>query len=157
MREAPIAATLLATWFGCGFAPAAPGTVGSLGGLAVAYGLHFAFGWSRWHWIAMTAAMLAPAIWSATAYATAKADKDPGQVVIDEVLGVWLALAGATALNWKSWTLAFALFRIFDIWKPPPLRRLESLPGGTGIVADDLGAGLYAALVIFAAGCFNLY
>ena len=53
--------------------------------------------------------------------------------------------------------LAFALFRIFDIWKPAPVRQLERLPGGFGIVADDMMAGVYGALVLFAAGRFHLY
>jgi phosphatidylglycerophosphatase A len=52
---------------------------------------------------------------------------------------------------------AFALFRLFDIWKPTPVRQLEALPEGTGVMADDLMAGCYAALVLFLAGCFNLY
>ena len=81
----------------------------------------------------------------------------PRLVVVDEVLGQWLALAGARPLNLKSWLGAFVLFRLFDIWKPPPVRQLEVLPRGTGIVADDLMAGAYAALVLFVAGCFNLY
>jgi hypothetical protein len=83
--------------------------------------------------------------------------KDPQFVVVDEVVGQWLALAGARALNWKAWLAAFVLFRLFDIWKPFPVRQLESLPGGVGIVADDLMAGVYAALVLFLAGWFNLY
>jgi phosphatidylglycerophosphatase A len=78
-------------------------------------------------------------------------------VVIDEVVGQWLTLAGARPLNWKSFLAAFVLFRLFDIWKPAPVRQLESLQGGAGIVADDLMAGVYAALVLFLAGCFNLY
>jgi phosphatidylglycerophosphatase A len=78
-------------------------------------------------------------------------------VVVDEVSGQWLTLAGAVALNWKSWILALILFRIFDIWKPWPVRRLERLPAGRGIMADDIMAGVYGALVLFAAGCFNLY
>ena len=57
----------------------------------------------------------------------------------------------------RQWLAAFVLFRLFDIWKPFPVRQLESLPGGVGIVADDLMAGLYAALVLFLAGWFNLY
>jgi len=57
----------------------------------------------------------------------------------------------------KSWIGAFVLFRLFDIWKPVPVRQLEKLPGGAGIVADDLMAGFYAALVLYVAGCFNLY
>ncbi len=78
-------------------------------------------------------------------------------VVVDEVMGQWLTLAGATTLNWKSWLAAFALFRIFDIWKPPPARQLEALPGGIGIVADDLMAGLYGALAIFLLDRFQLF
>ena len=77
--------------------------------------------------------------------------------MVDEVAGQWLAFAGAATLNWKTYLAAFLLFRLFDIWKPAPVRQLESLPGGIGIVADDLGAGAYAALVLFLAGCFNLY
>ncbi len=72
-------------------------------------------------------------------------------------MGQLITLAGATRLNWKSWLAAFLLFRLFDIWKPPPVRQLERLPEGTGIVADDAMAGVYAALVLYAAGWFNLY
>jgi len=59
--------------------------------------------------------------------------------------------------RWPVWVAAFALFRVMDIWKPAPVRQLERLPGGYGIVADDVMAGIYAALVLWAAGCFNLY
>jgi phosphatidylglycerophosphatase A len=76
---------------------------------------------------------------------------------VDEVIGQWIALAGARALNWKTYLAAFVLFRLFDIWKPTPVRQLERLPGGWGINADDVMAGLYAALVMWTAGCFNLY
>jgi len=89
--------------------------------------------------------------------ARSKGRKDPGLVVIDEVVGQWITLAGAATLNWKSWLAAFLLFRAFDIFKPPPVRQLEALPGGTGIVMDDCMAGVYGALVLFAAGWFNLY
>jgi phosphatidylglycerophosphatase A len=77
--------------------------------------------------------------------------------VIDEVIGTWIGLAGARVYNWKSYLAALALFRLFDIWKPPPVRQLESLPGGWGINLDDVMAGIYAALVLFLAGRFNLY
>ena len=92
-----------------------------------------------------------------TCSAARPAVKDPQIVVIDEVVGQWITLAGASALNWKSWLAAFVLFRLFDIWKPPPVRQLERMPGGAGIVLDDAMAGIYAALVLFAAGWFNLY
>ena len=106
-------------------------------------------------WLAVLLAI--PGIWAADVVARESGRKDPQIVVVDEVVGQWMTLAGATALNWKSWLLALALFRLFDIWKPPPVRRLEQLPGGLGIVADDVMAGVYGALVLFAAGWFNLY
>ncbi len=105
----------------------------------------------------LTVAATVPAIWASDVTAAAGGRKDPGNIVVDEVLGQWLSLVGATTLNWKSWLGAFLLFRALDIAKPWPIRRFEALPGGTGIVADDLAAGAVAALVLFAAGCFNLY
>lgn len=73
--------------------------------------------------------------------------KDPGFVVIDEVAGQMIALI-AVPVNWKYMLAGFILFRSFDILKPFPLRRLESLPGGTGIMMDDVGAGLYALALL---------
>jgi phosphatidylglycerophosphatase A len=83
--------------------------------------------------------------------------KDPGLVVVDEVLGQWVTLLGAASLNWKALLAGFLLFRIFDIWKPWPVRKLERLPEGTGIVADDLAAGVYGALILYIGGRFGLY
>jgi phosphatidylglycerophosphatase A len=81
-------------------------------------------------------------------------------VVVDEVLGQWIALAALTAWSWPWALVAFALFRLFDIVKPWPVWKLERLPGGTGIVLDDLGAGVYAWVTLrvlqLAAGWFNL-
>ena len=151
------AANLISTWFGCGYAPAAPGTVGSLAALAIAWLLVRYAGWQPVWFGLLVLAATAPAIWAAGVTALQQQQKDPQLVVVDEVLGQWLALAGARALNLKSWVGALILFRLFDIWKPAPVRQLEKLPGGTGIVADDLMAGIYAALVLFIAGCFNLY
>lgn len=105
----------------------------------------------------LAAVLVLPGVWAAGVTAREMDKKDPGVVVIDEVVGQWLTLAGAMRLNWKSWLAAFLLFRLFDVWKPPPARRFERLPGGIGIVADDVMAGFYAALVLFAAGWFNLY
>ena len=151
------AAALLATWFGCGYVPFAPGTAGSLAALAIGVVLHEFAGFSWWHFALLAAIGTAPAIWSATITARTVKLKDPRIVVIDEVLGQWIALAGAHPFNWKSYVAAFVLFRLFDIWKPPPVRQLEALPEGTGIVVDDLMAGCYAALVLFLAGWFGLY
>jgi len=73
--------------------------------------------------------------------------EDPSHVVIDEVVGQLIALLGVP-LRWQSVILSFILFRVFDIWKPPPLRRLERIEGGAGIVLDDVGAGLYALVIV---------
>ena len=72
--------------------------------------------------------------------------KDPGHIVVDEVVGQWITLAAAGTLNWKTRSAAFLLFRLFDIWKPAPARQFEALPGGTGIMADDVMAGIYGAV-----------
>ena len=147
----------IATWFGCGYFPVAPGTAGSLAAVVIAYVLATWTGWHSWHFAALAVVLTPAGIWAAGVTARESKSKDPGIVVVDEVLGQWITLAGALALNWKSWLAAFFLFRLFDIWKLPPIRRLEGLPSGTGIVADDLMAGVYGALVLFAMGCFNLY
>ena len=150
-------AILLATWFGCGYSPFAPGTAGSLAALAIAILLHEFAGASGWHFLVMAAVLFLPAVWAAGVTADVKKLKDPQIVVVDEVIGQWIALAGARPLNWKSYLIALFLFRLFDVWKPPPARQFEALPGGLGINADDVMAGIYAALVLFAARCFNLY
>jgi phosphatidylglycerophosphatase A len=84
---------------------------------------------------------------AATRVARAHANKDPQFVVIDEVAGQLIALIAAP-LSWKTFAAGFILFRIFDILKPPPVRQLEKLPEGVGIVLDDVAAGLYALLVM---------
>ena len=150
-------ARLLSTWFGCGYSPFAPGTAGSAAALLIAIPLHEYAGFTWWHFLLLAALLFFPAVWAAGVAADAAGLKDPSFVVVDEVIGQWIALAGARPFNWKSYLAAFALFRLFDIWKPPPVRQLEALPRGLGINADDVMAGVYAALVLFLAGCFNLY
>lgn len=147
----------VATWFGCGLLPKAPGTFGALGALPVAVGLLMATGWPPWVLLLLTAVVTPVGIWASNVVIGETGKKDPQIVVVDEVLGTWLALGCATVWNWKSVLLAFLLFRLFDITKPQPVRWLESLGGGTGIVADDLMAGVYAGIVLFLAGWFNLY
>ena len=149
-------ANLISTWFGCGRFPGSPGTAGSAAAIVIAIAIaHFIP--LQPLWFLLFAALLFPAaVWAAGVSARVATTEDPQFVVVDEVVGQWIALAGARALNWKSYLAAFALFRLFDIWKPAPARQLESLPGGWGINADDAMAGVYAALVLFVAGCFNL-
>lgn len=149
-------ANLISTWFGCGYSPFAPGTAGSAAAVAIAILLHTYAGLAPWHFLVLAGILALPAVWSAGVSARAHRTKDPQFVVVDEVLGQWITLAGAATLTWKSYLAAFVLFRLFDIWKPAPVRQLESLPGGWGINADDAMAGVYGALVLFAASRFGL-
>lgn len=147
-------AKILSTWFGCGLAPFAPGTAGSLAAVLLAILFIHTSPW----YLLLAALLLTPiAIWSADSTAKQLSLKDPGLIVIDEVVGQWITLAGATHLNWRSLVLGFALFRLFDVWKPFPARRLEALPGGLGIVADDMMAGVYGLLVLSICGLAGLY
>jgi len=154
-------AFLIATWFGCGYAPVAPGTAGSLAALVIAIALHYMIGYGgaleHGMLLLLTAILLAPGVWSAGVVARVTNKTDPQIVVVDEVIGQWITLAGASAFNWKTWLAAFALFRLLDMWKPAPARQFESFPGGWGIVADDVMAGLYGALAIFVLDRFHFF
>jgi phosphatidylglycerophosphatase A len=146
-----------ATWFGCGLVPKAPGTAGAVGALVVAWPLAFYYHWPPVWFCALALLILWPAIQSATAVAIGTGRKDPQIVVVDEVVGQWITLAGATQLNWKSFLAALILFRAFDIWKPQPIRRIEKLPAGTGIVLDDALAGVYGAVILYLLGRSGVY
>lgn len=141
-------ALALATWGGSGFFPVAPGTVGSLVALAMAYGLVEGLQMAP-GWLALLAALLCwPASWAAGVAAPHLGRPDPPQVVVDEVIGQWLALAVAAPGRWQDWLAAFLLFRFLDIAKPFGIRRLERWPGGAGVVADDAAAGLCAMMIL---------
>jgi phosphatidylglycerophosphatase A len=155
MKNRP--AWLIATVFGAGLSPVAPGTAGSLVGVATAWAIVHFFALPPFCLAILSLGLVPIGIWSATVTAQMSGKKDPGLVVIDEVLGQWITLAGGVHLNWKMYVIGFALFRLFDVWKPYPARQLEALPAGQGIVADDLMAGLYGALVLFTLGWFNFY
>jgi phosphatidylglycerophosphatase A len=146
------AAWLLATWFGCGLSPVAPGTAGSLAAVAIAVPLHLVYGFGPLAFLLMAVVLFFPGVWSAGVIEKREGKEDPGKVVVDEVIGQWITLAGAVTLNWKTFLLAFLVFRLLDIWKPPPARQSEHLPGGWGIVTDDVISGVYSALAIFVLG-----
>jgi len=102
-------------------------------------------------------AALVTGIWAADVEARRRGDEDPSAVVIDEVAGQWVTFLVALPMlpspaSWLSWIgitgAGFVLFRCFDITKPWPVGRLERLPGGLGIVADDIAAGVYAGLCV---------
>jgi phosphatidylglycerophosphatase A len=121
--------------------------------------LHVYYGVIAFELVAVSAIALA-GIWAASHVEKLSARKDPGKVVIDEVVGQFIALIPVPfVLETAWWTaiLAFILFRFFDIVKPYPARRLESLPGGLGIMADDVIAGVYAALGVMLAVCASWF
>jgi phosphatidylglycerophosphatase A len=216
-RKKPRLALAIATALGVGYIPKAPGTFGSLVGVATAFlsavfflrpaslgGLlslhpdydavltdkHFLVPGSDIHnailalpvfcALALLVLLVAIGVWSASRAAAYAGIEDPQFVVIDEVAGQHLTLLlplipialphltthmdfsdfaiffALSLVNWKYLLLGFILFRVFDIWKPFPLRRLEKLPGGWGIMADDWMAGVYAAILLRVALHFDL-
>jgi phosphatidylglycerophosphatase A len=139
-------AVLLATWFGTGLLPITPGTWGSLAALP--------FAWAIRSHLATTGLAVATVIvftigwWAAATVAKASAIEDPSAIVIDEVAAQWLVLLPAP-LDPLTYTLAFLLFRFFDIWKPWPVRGAERhVKGGLGIMLDDLLAAVYAVVLL---------
>ncbi len=143
-------AFVLATWFGCGYSPLAPGTVGSIGALIVAWAAITAGGIPAWVFGPAALLLFPVAAWSAGKVEQSLGSEDPQIVVIDEVVGQWLALAPIVASNWQHWLWALILFRLFDIAKPFGIRKLEEIDGGKGVVADDAAAGACAMIVMLA-------
>jgi phosphatidylglycerophosphatase A len=135
----------IATWFGCGASPVAPGTVGSIGALPLHFllrrlgpGVHFG----------AVIAISAVGLYCADAYAEELGEKDPQSVVIDEVIGTLIALGLVSRSGLSTKLLAFALFRLFDVWKPGPIHSVQSAePRGLGIIADDVLAGIAAGVL----------
>lgn len=148
-RVAPLWATLVATFFGAGKLKPGPGTWGSLATLLL-WALVSGFlpaGWVLPANLFLAVLAVAIGIPAATQVARAAGVKDPQFVVIDETAGQLITLLGAP-LTWKSFLAGFILFRAFDIVKPYPVRQLERLPEGIGIVVDDVAAGLYGLAVM---------
>lgn len=146
---APRWATLAATFFCIGKLKLGPGTWASATTILIWIGITrwIAPYWQPWTAMGLCLAAVLMGIPAATRVAQAWQKKDPSFVVIDEVAGQLIPLIGAP-VTWKSLLAAFLLFRVFDILKPPPVRQLERLPQGTGIVLDDVGAGLYALIIM---------
>jgi phosphatidylglycerophosphatase A len=216
-RKKPRLAFAIATALGVGYAPKAPGTFGSLVGVATVFlsaifflhpqrvsqlfslhplkdamleDRHFLVPGADIHDAALALPIFCTllllvflatvGVWSAARVAAYSGTKDPQYVVIDEVAGQHLTLllplipialprmmehfdfstyaifSALSLVNWKYLLLGFILFRVFDIWKPFPVRQLEKLPGGWGIMADDWMAGVYAAILLRVALHFNL-
>jgi phosphatidylglycerophosphatase A len=138
-------AWLVGTWFGAGLLKPGPGTYGSVAAI-----LLWVAAAHIWHGAILVVATAVAALGAtlvgipaATIVAREAGREDPGFVVVDEVAGQWIALIGMRA-DWTHALLALLLFRVFDIWKPWPIRKLEALPEGTGIMLDDVAAGVLA-------------
>ena len=143
-------AWLVATFFGAGLGKPGPGTWGSVAAVLL-WAAFASFAHPTPHALLMAlliaiAAAIALGVPAATIVEREAGCTDPGLVVIDEVIGQWIALL-ASPPDWRYGLIALALFRIFDIVKPFPVRRLERLPAGWGIIFDDVAAGLYALVV----------
>lgn len=140
-------ANLIATCGGVGRLPLAPGTWGSLAALPFAWLIAAEWGPVGLGFAALVA--LLAGIWAAGEIETRSGLKDPGHIVIDEVAGQWLALA-PVAPDPIVYLVGFLAFRLFDIVKPWPARLVERrLPGGAGVMLDDMVAGLYAGIVTY--------
>ena len=143
---------LIATGFGCGLSPVAPGTVGSLVAVVLYYVSPLDAG-SLWYlddpdllvFLLLLAVSFFVGIW-ACGVISSPSDPDPGRIVWDEFVGMWVTCL-LLPKDVIFLAMAFVAFRIFDVVKPFPIRRLERLPGGLGIMADDLLAGVYGAAV----------
>jgi phosphatidylglycerophosphatase A len=159
-----VIARAVATVFGVGLLRPAPGTWGTLAALPL--------GWLAMQggpvlFTALTAAVVPLGLWSARVVMLETRRDDPSEVVIDELLGMWIALLpvawGAWAASvsvaalWPGWIAAFALFRLFDIWKPGPVGWVDRRHDVWGVVLDDAVAGAFAALgVLTLAGLAHL-
>ncbi len=137
-------AVLVATAAGAGLVPYAPGTMGSVVGVIVYLALR---AWPLPAQIGVVAGLAALGLWASGVAAVHFGREDPSQVVIDEVVGQLITLFAAGANAW-SVVIGFLLFRALDVLKPWPARSFERLPGGYGIMADDVMAGVYGYLLL---------
>jgi phosphatidylglycerophosphatase A len=149
---------VIATGAGAGFAPVAPGTLGAIEGVIIFFifnalannSASLAPRLSVALFIAINVALFIIGVWASSRACEICALEDPGQVVIDEVSGQLIALVPLIAAPSVAGILvAFLLFRLFDIFKPYPIRKLERLRAGLGVMADDALAGIYAAAIVW--------
>lgn len=155
MNQKSLFHIIIATGFGSGFSPFAPGTAGALTATLI--------------WIASALVLNSPTslllvtsgliilffilgVWSANVMEKTWG-KDPSKIVVDEMVGVWITLLSANMDEFYTVVAAFVLFRLFDIFKPLGIRKMEKLKGGLGIMMDDVLAGVYGFLLLFGFRC----
>jgi phosphatidylglycerophosphatase A len=153
-------AYVIATGAGAGFAPIAPGTFGSIEGVGIYLAIMALPVAPQSHMVLVLGTALlsfAIGVWASNRACRITGLKDPGSIVIDEVSGQLIALTPlALAPSLAGAVLAFLLFRLFDIFKPYPIRKLEQLPSGLGVMSDDALAGVYTAALLWLALHFHL-
>ncbi|MEX0838970.1 MAG: phosphatidylglycerophosphatase A [Parvibaculum sp.] len=135
---------LVATWFGAGLIRPGPGTWGSLAAVPFAFAIVHFLGATVLAFTALVVFIVG--IWASSRYCVAAGTEDASEVVVDEVAAMWLVFA-ALPMSPINWLAGFALFRIFDIWKPWPIRIVERrFKSGLGVMADDVVAAIYAVI-----------
>ena len=149
MKRAKLFHIIIASGFGSGFSPFAPGTAGALVAVIIWTVLFYVIPFNILLVVTSLLIVLftAAGIWSADKLES-EWGKDPSKVVVDEMVGVWIALLAVPVGNVWYILFAFLLFRFFDIFKPLGIRKMEQLEGGIGVMADDILAGLYSFLLL---------
>jgi len=154
------AAYVIATGFGAGFVPVAPGTVGALEGIGLYLAVR-ALGLGELVFfvglVILNIGLFLLGVWASSKTCGVIGVADPHQIVVDEISGQLISLTPLALLPSSSFAeliVGFVLFRLFDIFKPYPIRKLERLPGGLGVMADDALAGIYAAVLLL---CGQVY
>lgn len=149
MKRAKLFHIIIASGFGSGFSPFAPGTAGALVAVIIWTVLFYVIPFNIL--LVVTSLLIvfftAAGIWSADKLES-EWGKDPSKVVVDEMVGVWIALLAVPVGNVWYILFAFLLFRFFDIFKPLGIRKMEQLEGGIGVMADDILAGIYSFLLL---------
>ena len=149
MKRAKLFHIIIASGFGSGFSPFAPGTSGALVAVIIWTVLFYVIPFNILLVVTSLLIVLftAAGIWSADKLES-EWGKDPSKVVVDEMVGVWIALLAVPVGNVWYILFAFLLFRFFDIFKPLGIRKMEQLEGGIGVMADDILAGIYSFLLL---------
>ncbi len=152
---------IISTGLGAGYSPIAPGTAGSIVGAILFYGFNITLNscnLSTW-WILLCNILLIAILYVAGLLAIQKTHKewnhDDNRIVIDEIIGIGITIL-ATPLSWQIYVAAFVLFRVFDIWKPLFIKKLDNIKSDNGVLLDDVLAGIYANIVLQILIYFNV-
>lgn len=152
MKQKNLFHIIIATGFGSGFSPVAPGTAGAIVATVIWIILYFLISSTALFYTTLALIILFTilGIWSSNVLEPYWG-KDPSRIVVDEMVGVWIPLLAAYADHFYYAIAAFVLFRLFDIFKPLGIRKMENLKGGVGVMMDDIAAGVYSLVILLVA------